>query len=160
VQAASVLQAQHDELASDVFDGMCALGIESHRAAALADALSAAGVDPNPILTAVESEHLEAHAARMMASEGEDGMSRLSDVHMDDAVSTTPLQPPEGESAVIDSLIESVLAAHDNAGNVAAVLSPLQTLTMQIPLLSRFLLFSADTICQRSLCDAVITHRQ
>jgi hypothetical protein len=69
VQDASVLQAQHDELASDVFDGMCALGIESHRAAALADALSAAGVDPNPILTAVESEHLEAHAARMIASD-------------------------------------------------------------------------------------------
>jgi hypothetical protein len=97
VQHSAVLQAQNDELASDVFEGMCALGIESNRAAALADALLAAGVDPNPILTAVESEHFEAHAARMMESEAENGMSMLSEVHMDDAVSSAPLQLSEGE---------------------------------------------------------------
>jgi hypothetical protein len=90
VQHPSVLQARNDELEWDTFDGMVALGIESNRSAALADALLAAGVEPNPILTAIDTEHLEAHVARIMESEAENGVSMLSEVHMDDAVSSTP----------------------------------------------------------------------
>jgi hypothetical protein len=56
----------------------------------------------------------------MMEAEAENGMSMLSEVHMDDAVSSTLLQPTEGEFAVFDSFIESILAAHDNAGNVCS----------------------------------------
>jgi hypothetical protein len=56
----------------------------------------------------------------MMEGEVENGMSMLSEIHMDDAVSSTPLQPIEVEFAVLDSLVESILAAHDNAGNVCS----------------------------------------
>jgi hypothetical protein len=47
VQDHSVLQAENNELTSDAFEGMCALGIESHRKVALFDALMSVGVDPN-----------------------------------------------------------------------------------------------------------------
>jgi hypothetical protein len=147
VQGPSVLQAQNNELASDVLDGMCALGIESHRVAALSDALMSVGVDPNPMLTAVETEHMEAHVARMMEGEVENGMSMLSEVHMHDDVSSTPLEPTEGESAVLDSLMNLYSLHMTMLAILAAVLSPAQALTMQkMTLSSRFLLPSADTI--------------
>lgn len=63
----AALRAQVQELSEDVYEGMCALGIESNRVAALVDALASMGVDPNPILDAVENTHLESATFQLEA---------------------------------------------------------------------------------------------
>ena len=57
-QNLGALQAQVEELEADVYESMCALGVESNRVAALVDALVSIGVDPSSILNSVENEHL------------------------------------------------------------------------------------------------------
>lgn len=59
------LQAQLEELDGDVYEGMCALGIETDRVAALVKALAAVGVDPNPILDEIDDRYFKGAAAQI-----------------------------------------------------------------------------------------------
>jgi hypothetical protein len=118
-QELSALQAQVEALAGDAFEGMCALGIESNRVAALVDALVSVGVDPNPILNSVENEHLVADAAGEVEDEPENGLGFFSVVHLDDAISSTPLPPTADKSVVSDGFLHSVVDTHDNPVNIS-----------------------------------------
>ena len=115
-QKLDALQSQVEELDVDVYEGMCALGIESNRVAALVDALVSVGVDPNPILNAVENEHLAAAAAAAVDMGTESTLGCTNDVHsFDGDVSDAMLLPDNDALAACDALCVSSVYDADSS---------------------------------------------
>lgn len=114
-QELAAMQAQVQELDGDVYEGMCALGVESDRVAALVDALVSVGVDPSPILNGVENEHLEAAAAGGVGIEDESALGSTSVIHFDSAVSSAALLAGDAKQAACDNLCNAADPAASSA---------------------------------------------